>query len=358
MTPRPSSLDRVAACPASYAESLGKPSLGNDDTAAGNALHWIIAQAIYNAHAPTKELVEAGIAAHSADCDVAEMLEAATWAYTYAHSFDGYAAVAEEPVGHGTVDLIATKLDDTWTVEDAVIVDWKGARKEGERTEERLQLLDYATAAASQYGLGSIRVAVAYPFLKKADLITLNREQIIEYADAIEDIRIRAMEMVEKPVERRDYRAGAWCGYCPGKQTCPALRAQVAEVSAIIGASTQLTLTTEQLPVVWQWKARMEKVIEDLKSIAMRSLESIEGHRIESEHGTLVLASRANPVRLTFDDAANWMRDHGLGEHVAQMEKDIAAAKPPATRTFYPTMKPKKKLTVPESVCTLTKEGD
>lgn len=342
MTPRPSSLDRVAACPGSYAESIGKPSLGSDDTANGNALHWIIAQAIYNASPPSKELVEAGIIAHSADCDADEMLEAATWAVQYARSFDGYAAVAEEPVGHGTVDLELTRLDDTWTVEDAIVIDWKGARKEGERTEDRLQLLDYATATASRYGLGTVRVGVAYPFLKKVDLITLNREQIIEYADAIEDIRIRAMEMVDKPVDRRDYRAGDWCKYCPGKATCPALRAQVAEVAALIGASTQLTLTPEQLPAVWQWKTRIENVIKDLKDVAMRTLESTEGGKIESDVGTLSIQTRKNSVKLTFDDAVTWLTEHGHGGVVEVMAKDITESKPVPPPSVFPTFRAKK----------------
>lgn len=41
---RPSSLDRLAACPASYHESLGKPSVGSDESALGSARHEAMAE--------------------------------------------------------------------------------------------------------------------------------------------------------------------------------------------------------------------------------------------------------------------------------------------------------------------------
>lgn len=357
MTPRPSSLDRVAACPASYAESIGMPSVGSDDTANGNAMHLLIADNI-DRELVTIEQVKAQLEVSKADCDPDEMLEAVNWAIKFARSL-GYHLSAEEPLGHGTADLLGTTMDDTFTVYSAIVIDWKSSRMEGADTRDRLQLLDYATAAAERFGLSHVGAGVAYPFLKKHDIITLNLDEIREYSRMIEELRSRAEKQVEMPVERRDYRIGEWCGYCPGRPKCPVIAQENAKVASMISMTgSKVTLTPEQLPMAWQWKQRVDEVLESLKACAKIALEAAPDHRIEGECGTLVLASRANPVRLSFDDAKKWLTEHNLGQHVEQMERDIAAAKPPATRTFYPTMKTsKKKLTDASTSGKIASEG-
>lgn len=345
MTPRPSSLDRVAMCRASYAESLGVPSMGDDDAASGNVLHQAIASRITFQKPLTREDVEAIIATHKASVDVEDVLVAVDWAYDWlTKTYPGFLFSAEFDVGGGTSDVVGKLYGDDPVGDpiEVVIVDWKSAAKEGERTDARLQIMDYAVAAWRTFGVERVRAAVAYPNLKRADPIVLDAAQLAALETELVQLRFEALEQASLTPDRRSYRAGPHCGYCPGKATCPAFAAMtrtVASTMASMGAG--VTLNAEDLPAAFAWKKRIEDALEDLKAVALRTLQATPGASIRGEFGTLSLTSKRNPPRYTFGDAVAWMRANGLGERVEEMEREIVKQEGPPS--VFPTFRPAKK---------------
>lgn len=344
MTPRPSSLDRVAACRASYAESIGKPSLGSEDTANGNVLHEAVANWINVLEEPTRATVEALIAKHKATVDPDDVIEAATWAYQWlTKTYPGFLFSAEVDLGIGTSDVVGKLYGDDPLADpiEVVIVDWKSAAKEGERTDARLQLLDYASAAWAALKPNRVHCAVAYPNLKRADPIILDASQLEAIGSAIYELRREAVKQVDLPVDRRSYRAGVHCGYCPGKDTCPAFATMTKQVGAVLtNLHSPITLDAQDLPLAFAWKKKIEDALEDLKAVALRALQSTPGGAIKGDMGTLSLVSKRNPPRYTFNDAVTWMRENGLGDRVDEMERAIVKQEGPPS--VFPQFRPKK----------------
>lgn len=316
---RPSSLDRLAACPASYHESLGKPSVGSDESALGSARHEAMAE--LQRTQDTAKIDYALIAAkwHVEADDVRKPIVSC-----------GYvpppSALAEHPVTmefdnftvDGTADLIVPS--------DNLVIDYKftESRMDAATISERLQVPAYGAAAFSMgIVVTPIRVAVFNPLIGNENGWSWAEINPTAVRRTVEEVGNTALAQADLPVERRQYRPGDWCRYCPGEGTCAVNQDRVRALPAVVSGSE--IVDRRKIADVYPQIQAMQKKLEQFKDAVKNDI--LANGAIESDAGRLYVSTFERPTTPSAKKVLEFLRG-AYPEAAADVERWMGSLAP------------------------------
>lgn len=324
-TIRFSALDRIAACPASYLESQGKPSSGSDDSALGSARHEAMSEV---ARIQDPSLVNYAALAAKWQVDADKIREPVVGC--------GYvppqSALTEHPVKmeYETFDVVGTA--DLIVQDTNLVVDYKftESRTDAATITERLQVPGYAAAA---WGMAlvvpPVKAAIFNPLMGGEDGWSWAEIDPVAVRNTIREVGEAALAQEALPVERRQYRFGDWCRYCPGATTCPILLERMKQVPAILGQ--QGSMTRESLPAYVQLAKAMEKKLESF--IDSVKLEVRTNGEIKSDAGRLYVTTSSRPTTPSAKKVLDFLREK-YPEAAADVERWMSSLAPVEIETM------------------------
>lgn len=297
-TVRASTLPRLATCPASYAESLGKVNPSNPAAALGSAFH----AAMYRAAQAGRQEVDLERIATEHGAPLEELSR--LWRD---FDFDPSRGVAEKAISFGDERVeITGRLDYLEVLEPgtASLVDWKTTHRIEEDPEpwNDPQTKAYAVGVLLEDdSLETVRTQKAYvrrgengwsqPFTMTREMLDFEERELLDIAAA-------AVGQIEKAQDDRRYVLSHHCDYCPGRTTCPAVRREVTaalsalrEVAPRVAPSVDLVLTVETLP---KWHEVVRLLTRAKNALHERIKEAVDAlGPVEVEPGKFLAVKRA-----------------------------------------------------------------
>ena len=233
-----SGLNRYANCPASPVTSEGCADPSGPGARVGTVYHRIMEYATEIGVAEAAKLVRSECLAVGVDPDaIQELLRE----FPFDPSGEGNMAEVEVALEFGGQHLKG-HIDLLRSEEPREVIDYKTGRRPAEEPEpgEHLQLLGYGIGAWELLGLGEddeLTLSLAFPRLgdRGWSQHTLSYEGMLDAREVIDRVVSTAVEQYGKPISERDYQSGAWCQYCPGRGTCPALRTDLRGAAGLAG---------------------------------------------------------------------------------------------------------------------------
>lgn len=312
-----SKLDALAYCPSSLVQSEGQPNVGSDASAEGTAVHAAFAQ-LGKVRDPCAVDYAAIGRTHAVEADyIREVVIDSR--YVPPEGSESEVHVVLElgnglPSVEGTADLIVPS--------ECAVLDFKVTQLRGDAPDvgERLQVLGYGAAVALGRGWFSVSAQVFNPLMGYPRGI---QKLDVDPSKILAEIRFivrRAMEQYDKPADKREYRTGPACSFCPGRSTCPAANAALTALSPVLNADVLVLPPREQLAPACFAVRDMKKRIEAFEDAVNALLDAEPGREIVANG--LVLARRSKMVKpsKSFPKAMEQLRERGMGEVAAEIE--------------------------------------
>ena len=302
-----SALDRLAACPASYYEAMGKPSLSSEHSVRGQ-----IVDECYREEEPDVEAICAAFNAPELADDVRRILQGAPW------PFDKKKTQWQVPLTLvlrnctvvGTVDALITETYGVW---DVKVTELRG---NAPPVDQRLQIKGYAAAAIQQFHWPHATAVVFYPL---ADAEHRTSWMIVdEVRSTCEAIAHIADEIINTREDRRRYSPGDACTFCPASDgSCKALSKGL---SLGIIDTAGLPANREQYPALWKIRGVVKNKIEAWEKLVKLDLEH-NGRAVNSQDGSsLELRQRWKKQSISAAFALDWLTEHGHAELADQIQ--------------------------------------
>lgn len=255
---RPSSLPRLAKCPASGVESEGHVSAASDATALGTAWHEVAAIALAKGREAAAMALYGVATRHGVDGEpLGDWLSRMRWTPPPTARVYLEHPVAIRLAGvelHGTADVV---LDDA-DADCVEVADWKSGDPEYAEPSQWWQLEAYAVAAARMFGRKRARASLCYVRLGDDGWSHLDVDPD-EAEPRLAAVVGDALEQVGIAQERRSYRTGSHCTFCPARFTCPARTVELRTFAALAPSHTW-ELTAENAAQVLERARAIERV--------------------------------------------------------------------------------------------------
>jgi len=330
---RISSLDRLAACSASWAESKGKPSVGSEAASFGSAGHKVYEKMAKREHVdyPTicafygvgtrakelQQLIERAEFFPAGDAEVAVEY----------HFGSGDEHDPNIPFLSGHIDL----------VQPNVVVDYKFSQLRGnmDSVDERVQVPAYAWVAAKRYAWDEVTAQTFNPFMgpKGWSSVTYNKAQIDEGLEMVQELaEIAAYNDMVEPA-KRNYTPGSHCGYCPGRITCPAIKAQLQAVACL--DRDNLPTTREALPALVAFAKDLEKRAATVIEYARENVKT--SGDIIGDDMSLVGSVQMRTPSLSAAAILEWLETHNYAALVNDINAELGNR--PKIETFVMRVK-------------------
>ena len=335
-----SSLDRIAVCSASWAESKGLPSVGSEAANFGTAGHKIYETmtgikrflsldecikiaAQFGVGARGKELHDAIKEHGHLPTGRTEVPVAITW------------DSPDIPSIKGTLDNVVD--DDVMPV----ITDFKfqQARGHAAKVGERIQVPSYAQGYALEHGSKNVKAVVRNPLMGLTPKGVSERiYDKVEIAEGIEFLRELAMGAAHQgrlKQDKRSYTPSEHCGFCPARSTCPAIRTQLQAVATV--SEQELSLNIEQLPALVQYAKDLGKRAKAVEDFAKATLK-MTGDIVGTNGLSLVLTKTMRAPSVSAKAIMEWMDANGHSDVLLSLKAELEDR----PKVEIPTMRVKK----------------
>jgi hypothetical protein len=350
---RPSSLDRVAICPASAVEGASPSegpavvSLGSEATAQGTALDVAIGRGVAKRDT---SLVDSRLysAEFGVELDPKEFPAAVQWGVAWMlEHMPG--AKWQVPLKTGTADGVEVVLGDDLSVDVVKLVDCKATAVGGDAPDDRMQQVCYVSELSEIHKPREIRSAVLYPFQRQSsEWVVYDRQAQERAIEIVGAVRMRGMEQAKLDQSRRSYRTGDHCKFCRGFSRCPAIVQELSKIETVLDAiktTGGVPIAAPDLPRVYAMVTQVVNTLDGKDSPWKRFVkESVEkfGEIDGGEYGVLKISGRATNPKVSYDQAVAWLRarDTALAE---AMDKELHDALPPPGRITFPKLFPQKR---------------
>lgn len=288
---RASAMPRLSVCPASGAESAGKPDPRGEAATLGTAAHVVLAKLV------TDGLKAAEIAAHATasrlGVDADQLID---WARGIEWAPPGGTSLvyAEHPVA---LDLGETQITGTADVvifdpEEGLVevVDWKTGSPDYASASQWRQLEVYGLAAAQEIGAKNVVLSLCYVQLGSDGWSVRTLSDPTDTLSALDEIARKAMLQESLPPGERDYSVGDHCRFCPGRATCPALGADLRAFAALI-ESPSWEVTAGNAPQLLDRAAHVEKLARAVRDAVKEEVRARGGKMVADDGRTLELVT-------------------------------------------------------------------
>lgn len=299
---RPSTLPRLAKCRASGITSEGCISSSSDATELGRALHELAAIAKQHGVEHAMQQIPAVALSYA----VSEEAISGIWGRVESDDFwIQPSSNVEIPV-----DLTVLGIERKGTVDfyeigpDAVeVVDHKTGDPEYVDFSDFWQLDAYAVALALKHKKRRARCSLWYWQLGTEGWAEGDFFDAVERRVQIEDLVQDALAQIALEEEKRSYRTGDHCTFCPGRIRCPAFQMNLSAFLAVERYEPP-TLTVDNAALIYQRAGQVEKLAKAAKD-AVKELIRQAGPILDGEQHQLELRTVSMPERklkaTTFD---------------------------------------------------------
>ena len=313
---RISSLDRIGPCPASYAESKGKPSVGSPASLNGTAGHKIFEMMA------KEESIDFPTVCAQFGVDDWQKLKKQIDSTEF---IPPKGCLTEEEVVidfglkgipnlKGHIDLLCLDKAEPYVLD----YKWSELRGNTPKVDERIQVPTYAWGAAMRYDLSRIDARILNPVIGKYGWSsrTYNTLEIKDGVEMVRDIAIKAKAQESLPLDERDYNAGDHCTFCPGRVTCPAINQELEAVAVLDG--TGLPASRDRLPALVQFSKQLISRAEKIVKLAREEIQVLGD--IHHNGLSLVGTTRMKRPSMSAKAIMSWLEENGHGEIVNACE--------------------------------------
>lgn len=161
----------------------------------------------------------------------------------------------------GSIDVLGIDGD------AVVILDWKTGYSDVEPAATNGQLWGYALAAARALGKDRAIVRIVYTKTKFVDEYHIDALELADFADRLEQLHLRVIELHSKRAEHVPTKEGSHCKYCPSKHACPSKNALLVQLGsnglAVIGDAL---MTPERALSAYQQFVQVEQLVKDARA--------------------------------------------------------------------------------------------
>jgi len=316
-----SALDRIAVCTASWYESKGKPSIGSEAANFGTAGH-----RIYEVMTPLKRFLTLDecrtIAAFHGVGERAKELHDAIKNHGLIpqglteHSIEMAWDDAAIPMLKGTLD----------NAHNGKVRDFKFSQLRGNMplVGDRIQVPGYSWIYAILADLQEIEAEIVNPLMgpapKGVSTCHYNREEIEDGVQMLQDLCWSAARQERLPRDKRSYTPSEHCVFCPGRITCPAVKAQLQAVATI--DSAELSIDIERLPALVQFAKDLTKRAAAVVDFAKATVK-LTGDITGPDGLSLVMTKMMRKPSVSAKALYEWLETHDHADLVMEMRAEF-----------------------------------
>lgn len=171
----------------------------------------------------------------------------------------------------GTLDIAIVRPFDR-----IVVIDFKYGKGVLVKAEDNYQLILYLIGLLKQYECDTAELVISQPRVFTEDRVS-RWECTREYVENFERELDRRIELTKE--KDAVLQSGSWCGFCPAKAVCPALRGELGRALAPVKGGEVIFPDAKLLPVdtlakILDHKDLLEKWLEAVAAHAQSILES------------------------------------------------------------------------------------
>lgn len=258
---RPSSAQRLRACPASILMEADCPDDSNRYATRGTATHQLAAECLLYNLEPSQFIGRCLVEGNDNIVDE-EMVEQVMYYISHVDSeTKGGVGLIEQsldfsnligiPGTFGTADAVIIHSETDSSPAKVTIIDLKTGY-ERVSAKDNDQLLCYAAGVIDTFGpyqrIESFKLTIVQPSLGHIDSVEVTPDEVLAYVGTLRDAANRAFAIKKMGATAEDFNPGEkQCRYCKAKASCPALESRVLTTVAdsAITASKSITQQLE-----------------------------------------------------------------------------------------------------------------